>query len=237
MKDLHEPAASAPWYRHVTYLGRIALKILLWGIFLWFILWVHGALKGSHYATRVYEPLQSHYDVVAVGDSLVEGLGSDQLVGFVGRLEQKLGVPIFNAGKRGDTTADVINRLDQVFAWDPKIVIVIIGGNDAVRMTSTEEITRHLSTLFQSLRERNITVLFAEVTDNVLFSERNKKLQTLAELYDVVYMPGVMQGVFWSLDYKSDILHPNDAGYELMTDRILPYLEQALRDLTPNPSP
>jgi lysophospholipase L1-like esterase len=68
------------------------------------------------------------------------------------------------------------------------------------------------------------------VTDNVLYTNRNKQLRALAEKYGIVYVPQLMQGIFWTITNKFDPLHPDDAGYQKMADRIIPYLETVLRN-------
>jgi lysophospholipase L1-like esterase len=229
MDTNYEPKLTASWKTKLQYFVGLLGKIIFWLFWLWIALWVYSAVSDSRYATRVYVPVHDHYDVIAFGDSLVEGLGSRDIVGIVGRLEQMTGAEILNMGHRGDTTADLVRRIDSdVIAKDPKIVMIIVGGNDAVRFVPEAEVLANIEILFKKLRTRNITVLFGEVTDNVLYSGRNKKLSEIADRYGVVYVPGLMEGVFWTLTNKFDPLHPDDAGYQKMANRMAPYLQKVL---------
>lgn len=231
MNTEQEPKLNATWKAKIRYLAGLVGRIIFWAFWLWIALWAYSAVSDSRYAARVYVPVRDHYDVVAFGDSLVEGLGSRDIVGMVGRLEQSTGVEILNMGHRGDTTADLVRRVDaDVVAKDPKVVIVVIGGNDAVRLVPEAEVLSNVEKVFSALRSRGITVIFGEVTDDVFYAGRNRKLAALADHYGVVYVPGLMDGVFWTLTNKFDPLHPDDRGYQKMADRIAPYLRSALAD-------
>ena len=69
--------------------------------------------------------------IIAFGDSLVEGRGATPGNDFVAVLSRRLGVPIINAGRSGDTAGAALSRLDHaVLARSPRVVIVLLGGND-----------------------------------------------------------------------------------------------------------
>ena len=55
------------------------------------------------------------------GDSLTEGIDWRELFPDV---------KILNRGIGGDTSAGVLNRLDEVIGRHPKIVVLMIGAND-----------------------------------------------------------------------------------------------------------
>jgi lysophospholipase L1-like esterase len=206
-------------------------RIILLAALLWIVLWAYDAVNNKRYVSRVVVPDKDQYDVIAFGDSLVEGLGAAQLNGFVSIIESRLGITILNQGHRGDKTSDLLKRIDtDVFAYHPKIVILVIGGNDAVHLVPESEFLANTEQLFQKLSEQGIITIFGEVTDNVLYTNRNKQLRALAEKYGIVYVPQLMQGIFWTITNKFDPLHPDDAGYQKMADRIIPYLETVLRN-------
>jgi acyl-CoA thioesterase-1 len=46
-------------------------------------------------------------------------------------LQNKVNIPVINAGVSGDTTAQGLARVDRdVLSKNPKIVIIVLGGND-----------------------------------------------------------------------------------------------------------
>ena len=230
LAPLKAPEARSSWKAHAGYIVRLAARVVLLGFVIWSTQWLYNAIEGDRYVARPAAVTQSQYDVIAFGDSLVEGLGAEHLDGFVDRLQKSTGVTILNEGHRGDETGDLVKRVDaDVLAYHPKIVIVVIGGNDAVRFVPESEILANLDALFTKLRAENIAVIFGEVTDDVLYGERNHAMRDLATKHHVVYVQHLMQGIFWTLSSKFDPLHPNDEGYQKISDRLLPYLQEALR--------
>lgn len=76
--------------------------------------------------------------VIALGDSLTEGSGVLPEDSYPSQLQNKLfddgfDVEVVNKGISGDTSADVLNRLDEVLEIEPDIVILAIGSNDGLR--------------------------------------------------------------------------------------------------------
>ena len=69
-------------------------------------------------------------DIIAFGDSLVEGMGSSGGNDFVSLLSKKIDQPIINLGHSGDTTEDGVKRIGELDKYNPKIVILLLGGND-----------------------------------------------------------------------------------------------------------
>lgn len=224
LKD-QEPALHASWKTHARYIFRLLQKIVFWVMVLAIVIWLYDAVGNRRYASRIYVPAQEHYEVVAFGDSLTEGLGSEDLKGYVGYLEEHTGVPIMNRGIRRDTTTDLLARVDDdVLAHHPQVVIMTIGGNDLIHFTSYETILTNLELLFKKLTDAGITVVFAEVTDDTLFKKYNESVRNLATQYGVVYVPKTMRHVFWNPRSKFDPLHPDDRGYVTMGERMLPYV-------------
>ena len=76
--------------------------------------------------------------IAILGDSLAAGYGVKPEQAFPARLEAALkaqgrNVTVLNQGVSGDTTAGGLDRLDWMLADKPDIVLVELGGNDALR--------------------------------------------------------------------------------------------------------
>lgn len=212
-------------------LMHYVMRIMILVVMMWMVAWVYDAINNDRYVARPTVPDKAQYDVIAFGDSLVEGLGAAHLNGFVRIIESRLGITILNQGHRGDKTDDLLKRIDaDVFTYHPKVVILVIGGNDAVHLVPESEFLANTESLFKQLSEQGIITIFGEVTDDVLYANRNKQLRALADKYGIVYVPQLMRGIFWTITNKFDPLHPDDAGYQKMADRIIPYLETVLRN-------
>jgi len=230
-QSLQEPKIQDSWKSHFVYLWKLFQRIAFWIALLAIVFWLYDAVGNRRYASRIYIPAQEHYEVIAFGDSLTEGLGSEDLKGYVGYLEEHTGVPIFNQGIRRDTTTDLLARIDRdVLEHHPRVVIMTIGGNDLIHVTPYETILHNLESLFKKLTDAGITVIFAEVTDNTLFKKYNQQVKSLADTYGVVYIPRTMEHVFWNLRSKFDPLHPDDRGYVTMGERMLPVVQKVFEE-------
>ena len=166
--------------------------------------------------------------VIAFGDSLVEGVGTTRGRDFVSVLSERLGVPIVNAGRRGDTTRTALDRLDSaVLSRDPRIVIVVLGGNDFLRRVPHEETFRNLDAIAGQIRARGAAVLVAGLSLGIVTDSYGDEYEAVARRHSAGLVPDVLGGILNRPELMADQIHPNDRGHALMADRF----EPALRDL------
>ena len=72
------------------------------------------------------------------------GVGATGSGDIASRLSAHFDEPVINLGVSGDTTTDGLARIDDVLASDPKVVIVLLGGNDAIKRVPMETIFSNL---------------------------------------------------------------------------------------------
>lgn len=166
--------------------------------------------------------------IVAFGDSLVSGVGSDT-GGFVSQLSQKSGVKIINLGMPGDTTESGYARIDTVKAEHAGIVLVLLGGNDALRKIPIETTFSNLEKIITELQSDGSIVILLGVRGGLLNDPYEDKYRELAERTGSAYVSNVLKGLITHTDLMADALHPNDRGYAIMTERIFETLEPLLR--------
>ena len=167
--------------------------------------------------------------VIAFGDSLVDGTGATPGRDFVSLLAARTGVPIINAGRRGDTTADALARLDRdVLARDPRVVIVLLGGNDFLRRVPRERTFENLSRIVERIRARGAGVILAGVSLGLLVDTYGDGYSENARRTSSVLVGDVLDGILGRADMTVDQIHPNDRGYALVADRIEPALQTML---------
>ena len=166
--------------------------------------------------------------IVAFGDSLVEGRGATPGRDFVSVLARRLGTRIVNAGRSGDTTASALTRLDSdVLARDPKVVIVLLGGNDFLRRVPTEQTFANLEKIVDRIRRRGAAVILVGVSVGLLSDPYASEYTAVARRNAAGLVPDILDGIIGNNDLMSDSIHPNDRGYAIMAER----LEAAVRDM------
>lgn len=158
--------------------------------------------------------------IVAFGDSLVFGQGASVDNDFVSVLSRSLGRDIINLGVSGNTTIDGLARVKEVTAFDPGVVILLLGGNDYLRRISKEETKANLEVLIKTFIDKGSVVVLLGVRGGLIHDGREDMYRELSAEYGTVYVSDVLDGIFLKPELMSDGVHPNDAGYARIAERI-----------------
>jgi acyl-CoA thioesterase-1 len=183
--------------------------------------------------------------IVVLGDSLAAGLGLAAAEAFPAVVEQLLrseghAVEVVNAGVSGDTSAGGLSRVDWVLQRPTEILIVELGGNDALRgqdLENTEANLREIVRRGQAAGAR-VVLLGMDVPTNYgpdysrAFSEMYTRI---ADDEGADLVPGFVREV--GLDptlLQADGLHPTAEGQRRLAEVLLPVLEAVVGDGPPN---
>jgi acyl-CoA thioesterase I len=166
--------------------------------------------------------------IIAFGDSLVRGVGSTPDNDFVSLLSKKTGEPIINLGVSGDTTQSALARIDMLWQHQPKIVIVLLGGNDYLRRVPIEETFQNLNAIIDAIHARGSAVLLLGVRGGLLRDTYNDRFEEFARAKKVGFVPNVLDDIIGDKTLMSDTIHPNDTGYKKIADKVSPVLEKML---------
>ena len=199
----------------------------MWKVIGWFAVAVIIAI--SVYVLSGDRPDPKNYalrsgPVIAFGDSLVYGTGSTAGNDFVSKLSVMTNRSIENMGIPGDTTAQGLTRIDTVLERKPAIVIVLLGGNDYLQRKPKEETFANLGVIIEKLKADDVAVILLGVRGGLLRDGFSEGFDALARQYDVAYVPNILDGVIGHRELMSDQVHPNDAGYAKIADRVYPTL-------------
>jgi acyl-CoA thioesterase-1 len=171
----------------------------------------------------------SGQNIIAFGDSLVAGRGAREGQDFVSILSARLGVPIVNAGRSGDTTGAAVARLDRdVLARDPRVVVVLLGGNDYLRRVPADDTFANLKEIVDRIRARGAAVVVVGVAVGLMSDPYRERYEALARQTAAGLVPDILSGIIGHPDLMSDSIHPNHRGYEKVADRIEPVLRDVL---------
>jgi lysophospholipase L1-like esterase len=167
--------------------------------------------------------------IVALGDSLTEGVGAPPGQGYVDVLARMTGRPILNRGVGGDTTEDALRRLGRdVLDADPGIVIVLLGGNDLLQQRPAAEIVGNLEKIIASLHERGAMVVLVGVQSPLFGGGLGRQLRALARRTGCVFVPNILKGIIGNRRLMADQIHPNAEGHRLMAERVFEALKPYL---------
>ncbi len=168
--------------------------------------------------------------ILAFGDSLTAGQGAPPGEGYPEQLARRIGREVLNQGVNGNTTADALARLERdVIAHDPRIVIVLLGGNDILRKIPREQTFRNLEAIITRIQARGALVILVGMKGSALLGvDYRKDYEDLARRTGCPLVPNIQQGVFGSPDLMADQIHPNARGYAKFAERIAATLEHYL---------
>ena len=173
-------------------------------------------------------PSKPAAQIVAFGDSLVAGVGTN----FVSLLSDRIGISIVNAGRSGDTTGSALNRLQSdVIARQPKVVIVLLGGNDLLQGLPVSQRVANIASIAQQIRSTGAAVILVGLGNDPIDPYAGA-LPGIASQTGSVHVPGILEGIFGVPALMADSVHPNNAGHKIMADRLEPALRAALAQAT-----
>ena len=178
--------------------------------------------------------------VVVLGDSLTAGLGLSPEQAYPSLLQQKidqasLGMQVVNAGVSGDTSAGGLSRVDWALEGDVRVMVVALGGNDALRGLPVEELRKNLATIIERAQARKVRVILAgmEAPPNFgqSYTDAFRRVYTeLAAQYKVPLIPFLLQGVagIERLNQR-DGIHPTAEGARMVADNVWTVLRPMLK--------
>jgi len=179
-------------------------------------------------------------EIVFLGDSLTAGLGLDTTQSFPALIQQRLderglGFKVVNAGVSGDTSAGGLRRLEWALAGNPRVLVVALGGNDALRGLSPEELERNLEAIITHGKREGLEVILAGMeappNNGPDYTARFRRVyRTLAGAHDLVLIPFLLEGVAGEAALnQADGIHPNPEGARLVADTVWNALEPVLK--------
>jgi len=193
---------------------RIVILLLLIaaiiGVFIWF---------GDGYDYRNLPPTADG-PWVAFGDSLTEGYGASPGYDYPSLLGKRLGIDIQNLGKTGETSEDGLNRIDSVVAVKPRVALLCFGGNDALQGKPVSQTTANLAQIIDRLHGEGSFVVLIGIRSASLRDRNESDYEKLARQKEVLYVPDMLKGLAFKPIYMSDAIHPNDAGYARIAERL-----------------
>lgn len=166
--------------------------------------------------------------IVMFGDSLVEGVGASQGNDLPSLMGRGLGLPVGNLGVAGNTTADGAARIDELLKADPDIAIILLGGNDALRKVPIAETEANLRQIIAAVQARGAVVVLLGVRGGILNDPYDDMYERIAEDTGSAYVSNVLRGLFGDSRYMADAIHPNDQGYAMIAERVIPVIEGLL---------
>jgi acyl-CoA thioesterase-1 len=202
---------------HKEYRLKFCIAIILLGL----------TLIGSAQAQVPTKPT-----LLVTGDSLSAEYGIARGSGWVALLSSRLkqegsSWEIMNASISGETTSGGLTRLPKLLAQKkPKLVIIELGANDALRGLSLIETEKNLRTMVELSKKSGAEVLLIGMRIPPNYGQ--EYTQQFAQLFiriaksqQVALLPFFLEGVAQRNDlFQADRIHPNEAAQNILFQNV-----------------
>lgn len=178
-----------------------------------------------------HDPVPIHRRIVLVGDSITAGLGLAVDEAYPALLQQRLdarkqGWQIVNAGVSGDTSAGGLRRLDWALGDGAAIVVIALGGNDALRGLPADDLAANLDQAVAKAQAAGARVILAgmEAPPNTgpdYTAKFHAVYPAVAAARGVPLVPFLLDGVA-GVEHlnQADGIHPNQAGAQRVAETV-----------------
>ena len=149
---------------------------------------------------------------------------------------------LINRGIASDTTAGVLNRLDEVVSLLPSKLFILIGANDIANGMTTQAIADNIKKIVEQVKvDTPKTKIYLQgllpsrsrERPDAKVRELNHQIEFIAMETECTYIDlfsAFTSGTRLNWDYSLDGLHLTDAGVTKWLDYLKPYLEEKIED-------
>jgi len=182
-------------------------------------------------------------NIVMLGDSITDGYDLDKYFGT--------DILMVNSGISGDKTHDISDNIrKRVYEYNPSKVFLLIGINDILyENASTETVFKQIDFIVNEINEKlpNAKIYIESIypvnsdwhdyycdgvkgstESNIIIEETNDLLKKYCEVngyeYIDVYSSLIDDEKNFDREYTNDGLHPNERGYEVITEILKKYM-------------
>ncbi len=181
--------------------------------------------------------------LLVVGDSLSAEYGLPRGTGWVALLTQRLDAEkrpwtVVNASISGETTAGGRSRLGALLkAHRPGVVVIELGGNDALRGLELTLPTQNLQDMISASQQACAKVLLVgmQVPPNYgpdYAQQVTQMFARLAQKNKIARVPFFLQGLADGAEvgrwFQPDRIHPNEQAQPRLLDNVWPELKKLL---------
>ena len=175
-------------------------------------------------------PLPARANILAFGDSLTFGYGVAPGQSYPSVLQNLVGARhrVINAGINGDSTRDALRRLPAALQrYQPRLVILCIGGNDFLRRYPNDETQRNIEAMVTQIKATGSDVILVAVPSWGIIIDNHAMYRAIAKEYQLWMEDSALETMLNDSALKSDTIHGNEAGYRLIAESVYALLQRS----------
>lgn len=168
--------------------------------------------------------------IVCFGDSITYGYGAGPGEDYPTALAKLVKAPVINSGIDGDTTTEASMRFkNDALDRDPLLILIEFGGNDFLRKTPMDVTISNVRQMIEQAQEKGAMVALVDISAGLFLRDYRVAFKKLAHEKNAIFIPQILNKIVTNPSLKSDFLHPNAKGYQLVAQRIYCAIEPYLR--------
>ena len=191
-------------------------------------------------AAPAVDPNDTRPVILAFGDSLTAGFGAATGESYPDYLQRDLDAAgyhyrVANFGISGNTTKDGVDRLKDVLALKPAVVIVAFGGNDGLRGLPIDATRKNLDQIVSTLNASGTKVVLGGITlppnyGPDYIKQFNETYALLAKKFHAPLLPFLLIKVYGTPgSMQADGIHATAQGNQQVARNLLPLVTPLLK--------
>jgi len=166
--------------------------------------------------------------VLAFGDSLTFGTGANPNESYPARLEALIGRKVVASGVPGEVSAAGLSRLSSALQeTKPQLLILCHGGNDLLRKLDDAQAANNLRAMVRLAKTQGAQVVLIGVPKPGLLPSAAGFYEDIAKEFKLPYEGAALRKILTDNALKSDLVHPNAAGYSRLAEAVAALLKKA----------
>lgn len=182
------------------------------------------------------KPATAHERILILGDSISAGYGISMETAWATLLQQRLAAQqrpwqVVNASISGETTDGGLRRLPQLLAkWQPRLVIIELGGNDGLRGFPLQTSQDNLLSMIRLAKENGARILLVGMQLFPNYGPRYTQaftqiFHTLAQAESVALLPFFLADIYDQPGMlQADGIHPTSQAQPQLLESIWTHL-------------
>lgn len=171
--------------------------------------------------------LPSDAVILAFGDSLTYGTGVDEEQSYPAVLSRLITREVINGGVPGEVSAEGLERLPGLLdQYQPALLLLTHGGNDILRKKPLSALKENLIRMIGLAHDRGIQVVMLGVPKPGIFMSSAEVYPEVADQTQTAIDTEVLADILSQSGLKSDAVHPNAAGYQMMANAVSELLQE-----------
>jgi len=166
--------------------------------------------------------------ILAFGDSLTYGSGAPKDKSYPAFLQRLSKRQVINAGNPGEVSRDGLTRLRELLEQtQPDLLVLCHGGNDLLRQFDLSETKSNVQQMVSLAQQKGISVILLGVPKPKLLLMRSASFyQEIADELKIPLETEIIAKVVSDNSLKSDAIHPNAQGYQLIGEAVHKLLQK-----------